>query len=61
MQSCSEKATNVRLIDDMRNGCRFQILKAGETEQTVLAGGDKTKHSVVSETQRGEICLRKSL
>lgn len=31
------------------------MLKAGEKEQAVLVGGDKTKDSIIPETQQGEI------
>lgn len=60
MQSCSE-SHQCQVDRRHKERLRIQILKAGEKEQAVLAGGDKTKHSVVSETQRGEICHRKSL
>lgn len=53
------KAINVRLIDDTKKLLQIKILKASEKEQAVLAGGDKTKHSV--KTQQGEICHRESL
>lgn len=38
----------------------IQMLKAGEKEQAVLAGGDKTKDSIIPETQQGEPRHRKS-
>jgi len=44
-----------------KEGLQIQTLKAAEKEQAVVAGGDKTKHSVVSETQQGGICHRKPL
>lgn len=53
MQSCSE-SHQCQVDRRHKERLRIQILKAGEKEQAVLAGGDKTKHSVVSGTQRGE-------
>lgn len=60
MQSRSE-SNRCQVDRRHRERLRIQILKAGEKEQAVLAGGDKTKHSVVSETQREEIRHRKIL
>ena len=55
------EATNVRLIDDTRNGCRFRSSKP--VRQSRLHWQEEARQStgVVSETQREEICHRKSL